>query len=63
MALGWIEIEELTGVTKWTVRRWVKKYNFPLLRHPCGRPWISKEIYEEWLRIYNELRKGKIKKN
>ena len=44
-------------VTLQTLRTWVHRYNLPILRLPNGWPYLTEEMFHEWVVRFNEILK------
>ena len=59
MALGWREIEQELGRHRSMIRKWVKRYHLVLLRRLNRQPYLTREIFEQWMVKMEEIRKRK----
>lgn len=51
-------LRTISYIHSWqTVRRWTKKYSFPIRHFPNGHPFVIKDEVVEWIIKFSDLNK------
>jgi hypothetical protein len=60
IAIGRKQIMEMVDVAVWdTVKRWKRRWNFPVRYLPNGKPMVIASEYLKWAIMYDEKRPDK----